>query len=71
MTTLFASFATASPAERAAAALLDRGARNEGVPIVSPHAGADEEGHGPSRVEDPATGARRPVHFEHGRAYYV
>lgn len=47
--TLFASFETRADAERAAAALLDRGARNEDLSVISRH---DPEG--PTHAEDVA-----------------
>lgn len=52
--TLFASFDTTAAAERAAAALLDRGAKDGDLSIVSHHEGAVEVGHGESDAEDVA-----------------
>ena len=52
--TLFASFATPADAERAAAALLDRGARKEDLSIVSHESGAVSVGHGEGHEEDVA-----------------
>jgi hypothetical protein len=51
--TLFASFDTTVAAEKAAAAILDRGARNEDLSIVAHHRsdGAVELGHGESDAE--------------------
>ena len=52
--TLFASFATNLDAEKAAAALLDRGARNEDLSIVSHESGAVSVGHGEGHAEEVA-----------------
>lgn len=52
--TLFASFNSAADAERAAAALLDRGARNEDLSIVSHETGAVDVGHGEGHAEEVA-----------------
>ena len=52
--TLFASFTTIAHAERAAAALLDRGARNEDLSIVSHESGAVSAHHGEDHAEEVA-----------------
>ena len=52
--TLFASFETAAAAERAAAALLDRGAKDADLSIVSHESGAVSVGHGQGHQEEVA-----------------
>ena len=52
--TLFASFVSIDAAERAAAALLDRGARNEDLSIVSHESGAVPVGRGEGHAEEVA-----------------
>ena len=52
--TLFASFATVAGAEKAAAALLDRGARNEDLSVVSKESGAVGVGEPGGHADDVA-----------------
>ena len=52
--TLFASFESTRAAEKAAAALLDRGARKEDLSIVSHESGAVAVGHGEGHAEEVA-----------------